>query len=199
ALMFIMGLMLLSFISIWHSIIYNYAAYNLTFTFFNSSIFTKMFYWLEWQGIGHAISYGFCLLALLYGSPRLKRPFEWPVLHWVGLISFSLYLWHLPLMIRIANTISYKMRGESSLVQYGALCCWTLALILPLSVILYRWIEMPGIHMGERLIQKLDGQKKSQLLPVKVVSLLSVGTERDKHNSQKLPNGPNMISQASSH
>ena len=32
-----------------------------------------------------------------------------------------------------------------------------------------------------------------------VVSLLSVGTERDKHNSQKLPNGPNMISQASSH
>src|SRR5260370_965316 len=33
----------------------------------------------------------------------------------------------------------------------------------------------------------------------RVVSLLSVGMERNKHNSQKLLNTPDMISQASSH
>jgi hypothetical protein len=32
-----------------------------------------------------------------------------------------------------------------------------------------------------------------------VVSLLSVGTKRNKHNSQKLLNSPDMISQSSSH
>ena len=32
-----------------------------------------------------------------------------------------------------------------------------------------------------------------------VVSLLSVGTRRNKHNSQKLPDRPNMISEGSRH
>jgi len=38
------------------------------------------------------------LLATLHGPAWLQRAFAWPGLRWVGLVSFSLYLWHMPVM-----------------------------------------------------------------------------------------------------
>lgn len=38
------------------------------------------------------------LLAVLHGPAWLRRPFAWPPLRWVGLVSFSLYLWHMPVL-----------------------------------------------------------------------------------------------------
>ncbi len=38
------------------------------------------------------------LLALVHGQPCLRRCFAWRPLRWVGLISFSLYLWHMPVL-----------------------------------------------------------------------------------------------------
>ncbi len=38
------------------------------------------------------------LLALLHGGSSLRRVFAWAPLRWIGLISFSLYLWHMPVL-----------------------------------------------------------------------------------------------------
>ncbi len=38
------------------------------------------------------------LLSLLHGGQALRRVFAWKPLRWVGLISFSLYLWHMPVL-----------------------------------------------------------------------------------------------------
>jgi peptidoglycan/LPS O-acetylase OafA/YrhL len=38
------------------------------------------------------------LLALLHGQPWLKHCFAWKPLRWVGLVSFSMYLWHMPVL-----------------------------------------------------------------------------------------------------
>lgn len=38
------------------------------------------------------------LLAALHGPEWLRRIFAWRGLRWVGLISFSLYLWHMPVL-----------------------------------------------------------------------------------------------------
>ena len=158
-LIFAMGLALLALLAIWHSIVYNYAAYNLIFTILNSYSSTIMSYWLEWEAMGHAISYGLCLLALLYGSSRLKRAFEWSILRQIGFISFSIYLWHLPILVLLV-TLIYRQQGRGPLVQYGEFWYWTLVVILPLCVLLYRGIEVPGIYIGELLIRKLNGEKK---------------------------------------
>jgi peptidoglycan/LPS O-acetylase OafA/YrhL len=129
------------------------------FTFLDPHIPTIVSpYWAMLQPLGYAISYGLCLLALLYGSAKLKRPFESSPLSWIASISFSLYMWHQGLTVLFAYVINYNIQrqGWSPLVQYGAFWCWTLVVIFPVSAAIYRWIEKPGIRLGERLICKLE-------------------------------------------
>jgi len=49
--------------------------------------------------------------------------------------------------------------------QYAAFWCWTLVVIFPISVTLYRWIEQPGIRFGERLLHQFERENRP---PVKV-------------------------------
>ncbi|HEY4035985.1 MAG TPA: acyltransferase [Ktedonobacteraceae bacterium] len=163
-LLFITGLALLSVLSFWYSYILNptypanHPQVHIVFSFLNPHIpILVSRHWLEWQALAYALGYGLCLWALLYGSARLKRPFEWPVLRWIASISFSLYMWHNPFITLFGNAINYNIRhqGLGPLVQYGAFWCWTLVIIIPISAVLYRWIEQPGIRLGDRLIDKL--------------------------------------------
>ena len=43
-----------------------------------------------------SLGYGSLLLAILWGHAIIRAPFEFYPLRFIGLISFSLYLWHDP-------------------------------------------------------------------------------------------------------
>jgi len=162
--MFTSGLVLIFFLSLWHfytvDITSNYAEYHLVIkTPFDSYASIIVACWSQWEVMAYAIGYGLCLWALLYGSPKLKRPFEWSILRWVGMISFSLYMWHFPFIgLFFASLINYSIRqqGLGPLVQYSILWCWVLIVIIPISAMLYHWIELPGMRLGERLVRKLE-------------------------------------------
>jgi len=111
-----------------------------------------------------SLAFGLCLFALLFGSNCLKKPFEWSPLRRVGMISYSLYMWHLPFIFLFANVINYNIRrqGWGLLVQYGAFWCWVLIVVLPVSTMLYHWIEKPGMRLGELIICKLEGNKSNR-------------------------------------
>jgi peptidoglycan/LPS O-acetylase OafA/YrhL len=57
-----------------------------------------------------------------------------------------------------------------------ALLAWVFFVIFPLSLTLYRWIEMPGMRLGEMLIQNIEKLKRRKLtdmpkrIPVQEVS-----------------------------
>lgn len=162
-LLLMAGLALTFFLGLWHFYTicvdpYNYTKYYPVFSFLDPYIPTIMPTWLQWQAIGYAISYGLCLSGLLYASPKLRRPLELPLVRWVGTISFSLYMWHLPFIFLFLNDIVHNLQQQSwnHAVQYAAFWCWTLAVIFPISATLYRWVEQPGIRLGERLIRKLE-------------------------------------------
>lgn len=50
--------------------------------------------WFIWFGL----LWSSLLLAVLHGPHWLRKPFAWPPLRLVGVVSFSLYLWHMPVM-----------------------------------------------------------------------------------------------------
>ncbi len=173
SLLFTVGLALLFLLSLWYFYfkhvgvdVYNYSKHYANhikqisvFTFLDPRIPIIMYrYWLEWEALAYATGYGLCLLALLYGSPRLKRPFEAFVLRWVALISFSFYIWHEPLLDVFTRFILVNIRRQnwSPLVQYSAFWWWALIVIFPASAMLYHCIEKPGICFGKWLIRKLE-------------------------------------------
>ena len=50
--------------------------------------------WFIWFGL----LWSSLLLAVLHGPDWLRKPFAWAPLRLVGVVSFSLYLWHMPVM-----------------------------------------------------------------------------------------------------
>jgi len=182
--MFLAGLFILAILSLLHLYYISinpvtFQKYYSVFTFLDPHTKPFSLMWRQWQAIGYAICYGLCMHALLYGSNRLKWPFELPVLRWIGLISFSLYMWHLPFIFLYMNVLLPQFVGWSGTVKYMGLAAWTIFIIFPISLTLYRWIEMPGMRLGELLIRRFERVKKGP--PVDVAN--NTGTEKSEMSS----------------
>ncbi len=91
-----------------------------------------------------SLSFGLCILALLFGSTQLKRPLKWFPLRWIGLISYSLYIWHLPFLLMIIQWGQPLMRGWSPELSYGVYWLWVLMVIIPFCFLFFRYVEQPG-------------------------------------------------------
>jgi peptidoglycan/LPS O-acetylase OafA/YrhL len=124
-------------------------------------------YWPLFYPLACGISYACCMIAVLYGSASLKRPFEWPLLRWIGFISFSLYMWHQPFIVYFLGNVGTNITsaGFSLIVKYCASYVWVLVIVFPVALASYRWIEMPGMRLGEYIIRRMDkkgSQRKSK-------------------------------------
>jgi peptidoglycan/LPS O-acetylase OafA/YrhL len=74
------------------------------------------------------------------------------VLVWLGLISYSLYLVHHPLL-RYFTHVSGDLRPEPLPYQL-AMTALALALVVGLSVLTYRFVERPMQELGRRIARK---------------------------------------------
>ncbi len=158
-LMFLLGLLMLGFLALYAFCVPN-NSYGAAFAFLNPYRMMLNQVYAQWQSIGYSVCYGLCICALLYNSGLLKHSFEWVVLRWIGLISFSLYMWHLPFLLLFMNIMSQQSQGKEHSVQFVALLAWVFFVIFPISLTLYRWIEIPGMRLGELLIRKIETLKK---------------------------------------
>jgi peptidoglycan/LPS O-acetylase OafA/YrhL len=73
-----------------------------------------------------------------------------------GVCSYSIYLIHLPIVEvwpQLVRFVAPAAGAYALLVYAGCLASW--AIILPLSWIMYRYVERPAIAMGKRIIQTL--------------------------------------------
>jgi peptidoglycan/LPS O-acetylase OafA/YrhL len=171
------GIALLVLLPLQHMTALNYGEYTLTSSFSDPHIPQLVTDWMQWQVIGYSIGYALCLWALMFGTARLKRPFEGSLLRWFGSISFSLYMWHLPFMFIFIYTIAHNIHTQawSPIAQYSLFWCWTLVVIIPISAAFYRWVEKPGVRLGERLIAATQTNLLSKEQISSVGQLSSVG------------------------
>lgn len=166
--MFLASLTILEFLAIWHYYYYIVAEqrYNPVFAFLNPYATPLFQAYLQWQALCYSICYGLGMCALLYSAGRLKRLFEWPVLRWIGLFSFSLYIWHVPFLFVYLRFMSDQFQGWRFVIGLMTLLAWVIFVIFPISLTLYRWIEMPGMRFGEVLIRRIEKRKKGSLTHV---------------------------------
>jgi peptidoglycan/LPS O-acetylase OafA/YrhL len=100
-----------------------------------------------------SLGFGLCITAILFGPAELKCLFEWTPLRWVGSISYSLYIWHLPVLSFFFYTlhISDVIRNWNPLLAYSIYWLCAALVIIPFSYVLYRFVERPWMQLGNRL------------------------------------------------
>ena len=140
----IIGLLLFLFTAGWHF----YMLEMKTPLFAQFVHLANYFDWLNETFI--ALAYGSIMFALLFGYQAIKRPFEWKLLGQIGLISFGLYMWHLPWIRFFQSNILSILPELGKYRLYGAYWGWVALIVLPIAILSYRYIEKPAIQRSHR-------------------------------------------------
>jgi peptidoglycan/LPS O-acetylase OafA/YrhL len=112
-----------------------------------------------------SIGFGACIAAILYGSAGLKGVFEWPLLRWVGLISYSLYMWHLPFIILFGSRVLplFHSLNLNRYVSYSLYWLWAFVIIFPFAFVSYLLIEKPWMKLGDQWRVVLEKNHREEL------------------------------------
>ena len=125
--------------------------------------FDKLIPYYPWfNEFGFATGFGLCILALLFGPSSFRRPLEWTPLRWLGLISYSLYIWHLPILIDFIDRIIPLMATWKHLFVYLLFWLCALFIAIPFSCAFYLWIEQPWIRIGNRKRRSAEQPKSAK-------------------------------------
>jgi peptidoglycan/LPS O-acetylase OafA/YrhL len=87
------------------------------------------------------VSFGSLALGIMWGGPITRAIFAWAPLRFIGLISYSLYIWHAPIL-------------SGDLAIFKPMPVW-LRLICALLVayLSYQFLERPFLRRRQRLHQ----------------------------------------------
>ena len=87
-----------------------------------------------------------CYVTAAFASPTLVRLLTGAAASWLGKVSYSLYLVHLPILL----TLVHLFAGH---VPLPVLLAATVVLSLIAAGLSYRWIESPAIAFGRKVTQ----------------------------------------------
>jgi peptidoglycan/LPS O-acetylase OafA/YrhL len=73
-----------------------------------------------------------------------KRVLHWPPIHFLGEVSYSLYLWHFVVVLYCVHLLYGKL-------PLLVILCLALILSIAVSSFSYRWIEKPSMNLGRKL------------------------------------------------
>lgn len=85
------------------------------------------------------------------GSDVFSRVLHWRPLHFIGVTSYSLYLWHLPLILTIVY-LGWDVLG------FWGVCAGSLLATLIVSALSYYAVEVPSMKAGQ-VLAKLTGNR----------------------------------------
>jgi peptidoglycan/LPS O-acetylase OafA/YrhL len=159
------GLLILLFSAMWH--FNSYPFRSAPWPFLNPLM--PSYAWLSEMLL--AWGYGLCILAILFGPGRLQRPFTWMPLRWIGLISYSLYIWHEPLLIFFATRVLTlfpplvhpTLYSPAYYLSYTFYWLWALLVVVPFCLLCYICVEKPGMKLADRWRRVIETRYRARL------------------------------------
>lgn len=124
----------------------------------------------------HEFSFTFFSLAvasaisrcLVQDLPQEPKSYLGRFIRKTGVYSYSIYLIHGPIMIVLMELYRARFPGiENQPFLYFAAALSTWIVIFPLSALMYRWVEKPGIALGKRVLRS-GSQRAANRLPTAV-------------------------------
>jgi peptidoglycan/LPS O-acetylase OafA/YrhL len=107
-----------------------------------------------------ALCYGYLVTAVLFNRADrwLVRFFSWTPLRWLGLISFSLYIWHRPLIQILAVNLGPSLKRFNPVLTMILFWLIAFTVIVVFCYFLFVLIEKPGMRLSERIRQQFRRQ-----------------------------------------
>ncbi len=112
--------------------------------------------------LGISLGFASCVLAILFGSAGLRGMFAWRPLRWVGLISYSMYMWHLPLIQTFMDGIAPYVQHWKLIYSYGLDWLWVLVAVIPFSFLFFIMVEKPWMNISDNL-RRRSAKKQYEL------------------------------------
>lgn len=100
-------------------------------------------------------------------------------MRWIGLISYSLYMLHLPLLIFFMVHVGYHMQGMNCYVGISLYFVWALCVIFPVSFLSFLLVEKPWVALGNKLLKKGQNDAKPKVGSSKEQTVEEKVTERE--------------------
>lgn len=96
--------------------------------------------------------------------PHERKSYFGRFIRKTGVYSYSIYLIHGPIMIVLMEIYQAWFPGiENQPFLYFGAALSTWLVIFPLSALMYRWVEKPGIAVGKRLLKTRSQRATGQL------------------------------------
>jgi len=89
------------------------------------------------------------LLVTAMNSASAKRFLLWAPVHFLGKISYSIYLWHFIVLLYCVHLLYGK-------IPLGFILCLTLVLTIVVSWASYVWVEVPSMNFGRKLSNRFQ-------------------------------------------
>lgn len=127
--------------------------WTLTHTYFDGTLLMSasdrtalLFYYFEEPAM--AAGFGLLLLGAVLGPPSASRVLSIAPLRLVGIVGYSVYLWHMPLLYQYA-AMSWMMRIDPG-PRWIIMMVFVGGIIMLLSMATYALVERPFINLGRR-------------------------------------------------
>ena len=130
----------------------------------------RAFSWIN--DFAFVLCYAFLVIAVLFSRTDgwLVRLFSWSPLRWLGLISYSLYIWHRPLIQVLAMNLTSSLHRLHPVLRVSLFWMITLTVSIVFCFVLFVLVEKPGMLLSEKLRQQIMQRSKKISDPIKAYS-----------------------------
>ena len=122
-----------------------------------------------------ALGYGCCMQAILFGKRDLQWFWQLGWMRWLGLLSYGMYIWHLPIIEAYDNLMHPFQSSINNIVYYGLYWVLVVVIVIPFCYLFHILIEQPWIKYGVRV----TGKKVTKIPPVDVPEVVAVGSTKE--------------------